>query len=219
MNYEGAQETQSGRLPPGKFFRELDWQVFNDAIVPSWLTSSGVVSLSSVATTVGSVNLTTTATVNTAVVVEVAFDIKLERFAAVDFIVDGLTFDTDDRAKIGFSLGIDDWTGNEGMRFYQEPADVSVTSRMHNVGGDVLKVMNYRFIGDGNGTNMKSVGIRVIPGNAGGQLLENGEVMGGHFAPATWVTSGAVKPHLSLVTREAVAHTMSFSRLRLRLWS
>ena len=91
---------------------------------------------------------------------------------------------------------------------------------MHNAStGDATKVMNYRLIGDGNGTTMKSIAMRVMPHQRGGVLLENGEIIGSHFDKTKWVVGGAVKPSLELKTLEAVSHRMSFSRLRLRLWS
>lgn len=213
-----------GLIPPGKFFRDLDWQIFNDATLPSWLTLSGTAgyssTLSSVATTVGQVNFITNTTINSIIYLQLAHDIRLETFAAVDLMIDGLTFDTDDSSKISFALGIEDWSANEGMRFYQDASNVSVMSLMHNVlSGDTTKVMNYRFVGDGNGPTMKSIGMRVIPHQRGGVLLENGELIGSHFDPTTWVVAGTVKPLLEFKTLEAVSHRMSFSRLRLRLWS
>lgn len=213
-----------GLIPPGKFYRELDWQIFNDATLPSWLTLSGTAgyssTLSSVATTVGQVNFITNTTINSIIYLQLAHDIRLETFAAVDLMIDGLTFDTDDSSKISFALGIEDWSANEGMRFYQGASNVSVMSLMHNVlSGDKTKVMNYRFVGDGNGPTMKSIGMRVIPHQMGGVLLENGELIGSHFDPTTWVVAGTVKPLLEFKTLEAVSHRMSFSRLRLRLWS
>jgi hypothetical protein len=210
----------SGEIPPGRYYREYVWQAINDATVPSWLNATGTVTIDSVANNAGKIKLATTAVANNAARIELAHNIRYEYFAAVDLIVHGWTFDTDDTSKIEPALGIDHWNNNHGGRFSQPNTGGRVVGRIHNAAvGDVTKTMRERWVGDSHGNKSKSIMVRAYPRDGGIALFRDGELVDSFFDLTKWVTAGAVKPVVEIATREAVSHWMSFGLVAVRMWS
>ena len=219
--YRHSPASLSGEVPPGRYYREYVWQAINDATVPAWLTATGTVTIDSVTNNAGKIKLATTAVANNIAKIELAHDIKLERFAAVDLIVHGWEFDTDDSTKIQVSLGIDNWNNNHGGRFWQPTPNGTVVGKIHNVGGDVDKVMRELWVGKGHGhgNRSKSVMVRAYPQQGGLALFRDGEFVDSFFDKSKWVVGGTVKPSIEIMTREAVSHWMAFGVVSVRMWS
>ena len=217
--YGHSPASLSGEVPPGRYYREYVWQAINDATVPAWLTATGTVTIDSVTNNAGKIKLATTAVANNSAKIELAHDIRYEYFAAVDLIVHGWSFDTDDTAKIEPVLAIDNWGANHGGRFSQPNTGGRVVGRIHNVGGDVTKTMHERWVGDSHGNKSKSIMVRAYPKDGGISLFRDGELVDSFFDKTKWVTAGAVKPVVEITTREAVAHSMSFGLVAVRMWS
>ena len=214
-----SEGSRAGEIPPGRYYREYVWQAINDPTVPSWLTATGTVTIDSVANNAGKIKVSTTNFINNYAGLALAHDIRYEYFAAVDLIVHGWSFDTDDTTKIEPALTIEDWTSNEGGRFYQPTTGGRVVGLIHNAGGDVTKTMRERWVGDNHGDKAKSIMVRAYPRDGGVALFRDGELVDTFFDKSKWVVAGTVKPSFGITTREAVAHSMSFGLVAVRMWS
>lgn len=221
--YKHAVDIFGNKVPPSKCYRELDWQVFNDATVPAWLTAVGTVSLVNMTAGVGAASLTTTATLNNNSSLKLAWALTASRFAAIDIRIDGLVFDTEDKNKVDFAMCLDNWSAKHGIRVYQPASAVDLTaqttSMILNAGGNLTAPLNHRVIGDSNGTKSKSIGLRLIPSEYGGEFYEGDALVNSFSSGAKYVTGSSISPSIELTTREAVAHAVKFSRLRIGFWS
>lgn len=220
--YKHAVDSLGNKLAPSKCYRELDWQVFNDVTLPSWLTSTGTPTLDNMTSSVGACKMTTTAVNGNKVSLQMAWPITVNRFAAIDLRIDGLAFDTDGTNALEFGMCLDTWASKHGIRVYQPASAVALTaqttSMILNTGGNLTAPLNHRLIGDSNGLGRKSLMLRLIPSEYGGEFYEGDALVNSFSSGAKYVTASAITPSIELTTREAVAHSFSFSRLRIGFW-
>ncbi|AKJ29836.1 hypothetical protein [Caldimonas brevitalea] len=225
MNFKPAYDLLGHPVPPTPNVKELDWSIWNDTAPPSWLSVVGTLSIHRMDATgdVGRAWVATGAVAGNVASVKLAFGINLQAVEAVEVRVDGLRFDTDDASKFDFLMACHNHVGKQGVLLYQ-PAQTSgwsMRSRIYNVGGNVEASFPYSVAGGGvfNGNRSKSLALRVMCREKRGYLLGGDDIIGEFGDASKWVNANGIRPGLEFVTRENVAHTMSFTRLRVRVYT
>lgn len=223
MAYDLFYDPNGDLVPPGKTHRVLDWQVFNDATLPTWLTAVGTVGIDAMNFACGRAKSTSGAVIGDTASFTLAFDVLLSQFQAIDLIVDGFSCDTGNNTIMSINLDCANAAKTQGMGFYQDNSAIvsgvsPSKSIIYNSGGNVTKDMHYLI----NGTNeqhQKTIGYRIYPALSGGYFMESDGVITSHFDKTTWVSTSLVRPSITLTTQSAAARVLRLSRLRIGFWS
>lgn len=223
MPYDLLYDPNGNLIPPGKTYRVLDWQVFNDATVPAWLTAAGAVTIDEMYWSPGRLKNATGAVSGNTASFTLAYDILLSQFQAIDMIVDGFSCDTGNNALVSVNLDCSNAAKTHGMGFYQDnSAIVAGTSPsrsvIYNAGGNVEKDMNYLINGSYE-NHQKTISYRVYPARFGGYFMESDGLVTSHFDKTKWVAASLVRPSITITTHSAAARVMRLTRLRIGFWT
>lgn len=209
------------RLPIGKsLLVEYDWQVGDGSNAPAWATIVGTPTYSTLAgNPAGLCTLTTTAVSGNAVSVKLANDIETANVQSIEILLDGLRFDIDSTTKYDFTLAGHNHTASRGMYIRQKNGNTRMDYYMYNAGapGPASGLIPYALAGENKGDRAKSVGMLIVPRLFGCYLLADDQAVWKFSSRNNWV-NGPIFPGFEFITREAVAHSVSFSRMRIRVY-
>jgi len=208
------------RLPIGKSLAaEYDWQVGEGSNAPSWATVTGTLTYSTLrGNPPGLATLTTPATINTNVSVFLTPQIESLTVQSIEVLVDGLRFDVDSTTKHEFLMLCSNSSLNRGMFFHHPNGSTTMKYRMYNAGtGNLEGTIPYALNGGNKGDRPKSIGMVVSPRLFGAYFLNDDSPVCLVRSRNKWV-NGPLTCGIQFVTREAAAHSMSFSRLRIRVY-
>lgn len=224
MSFKPTTDLLGRAILPGKTLRQFDWQVMNDTAAPAWLTLTGTATFNPLNYSgnvggVGQVVLTTAATAGSAVTAKLAAGINMNAVEAIEVLLDGLRFDSDDASKYEFVLACHSHAQNQGVFIHQpaQSANHTMRSRIYNAGGHLEADVPYVVASSNNGQRSKSFGMSVRPREKALYVLEGEEIVTRVDGGGKWVNSANVLPGFEFITREAAAHWVSFSRLRVRI--
>jgi hypothetical protein len=193
----------AGRLvPPGKVTRALEAN-FLDGTLPAWLTvTTGSAGHGATASTTGAVS-GNVATVRTAATFSMS-DMKAVRWDA-----NGLWFDS---SKIMQAIGIGNSNGVGGY-VRQDSTDDTLQMLMNGE----QHSLSYNIRAGGEHARHRNLGLLLLPATRELYVLEDDQVMA--YRQSSTFTTGAVRPDLTVVTRENSAHYFRVTQIRLTIWS
>lgn len=206
-------------LPIGKtLLAEYDWQVGDGSNAPTWATIVGTPTYTTLAgDPAGLCTIPTTNVSGNSVSVKLAYDIELGYVQGVEVLVDGLRFDVDSTTKYDFILAAHNHAASRGMYMRQKNGNTAMDYYIYNASGAVNAGIPYALAGGNKGDRAKSVGIFVSQYAFGGYLIIDGKPIWKVQNRDKWV-NGPINPGFEFITREAVSHSVSFSRLRIRVY-
>lgn len=200
-------------IPPGRVAQTFDWWAASGAL-PSWLTvPSGTPTFTGPSTSRGVLSIATGAVSgNTAQLKAFASGgIGLANFAAIRWEVFGARVDS---VNIQYAMGVAGSGAVGGyLRQNSSPPEDSISTSI--AGSLRAEPYNIRSDTEQFATHRRNLGIFLLPGSGELFVMEDDQVMA--YRQAT-MNLGAVMPDLTVITQEAVAHTLELAGARLTLF-
>jgi len=206
-------------VPPGRVVKRRRWDMWDDAALPSWLTSSsGTLSYtggSQNASARGVVRATTGAVSGNTADIKLANPLALNAYLGLLFIVEGLTFS----ANSGYDIEMSMLGTSLGATFFQLTADSRAKIGINGTTDSLI--VPYTFFTGGR----RNLCIACGGKSMWAWVTENPDVGDcdiGHRRPAaldtTFMTTGQVTPTLKITTRQAQAHWFEVAAVEVRAY-
>lgn len=207
-------------VPRGRVSKRLYEPFIPGGALPSWLAAqAGTATFQSVSSSVdvSGATITTAASSGSGARLWTTFDIATPMYKEIIFSLYGLRFGNDDGFDVWYQIS--QTSNDRGVSFMHNNAagDGGAFIRAHNAGVNTDHTTGYNLKKTNGGSRKpRNITMRFRPNAGEVALMEDDQIMANAKIAGEFATT-AVRPMVTLTSREAVAHSFTFAAAELIL--